>query len=294
MVDASITLKPKELTRPELHHLLLSAIAPRPIAFASTIDRHQAVNLSPFSFFNVFSSNPPIMIFSPARSGRDNTLKHTHQNLIDTPEVAINAVSYSMVEQMSLASTAYEKGVNEFIKSGLTQIASTAIRPPRVKESPVAFECQVKEIVSLGDHGGAGNLVICEVLLIHVQEKHLDARGQLDTTSLDLVGRMGGSWYCRASDHALFSVKKPSPALGIGVDALPNHVRNSTLLTGNQLGKLGGLPQMPTDQEIAQARGEFRDDDTIAVQEIHQRASALIEAGKTRLALSLLLSIDES
>ena len=202
-------IDPANLPTAELHSYLLAAVAPRPIAFASTIDEKGNVNLSPFSFFNVFSANPPVMIFSPARRGRDNTTKHTYENLLKVPETVINIVNHAMVEQMSLASTEYAKGVNEFAKAGFTQIDSDKVKPPRVGEAPVAFECMVDDIIELGQEGGAGNLMISRVVMLHIQDEYLGANGKLDTTKLDLVGRMGGSWYCRASGDALFEIPKP-------------------------------------------------------------------------------------
>ncbi len=242
-------IDPKEVPVPQLHGYLLGAVAPRPIAFASTMDKSGTVNLSPFSFFNVFSANPPIMIFSPARRGRDNTSKHTYQNVIEHPEVVINVVSHEMVEQMSLSSTEYEKGVNEFIKAGFTEVKSEKVGPPRVKESPVSFECKVIEVRPLGDDGGAGNLVICEVLLIHLADKIL-TDGKIDPNKIDLVGRMGGNWYSRASGADIFEVAKPLATKGIGVDQIPAHIRNSTVLTGNNLGQLGNVEKLPSQEEI--------------------------------------------
>ncbi len=242
-------IDPKEIPVPELHGYLLGAVAPRPIAFASTVDKSGTVNLSPFSFFNVFSANPPIMIFSPARRGRDNTSKHTYQNVIEQPEVVINVVSHEMVEQMSLSSTEYEKGVNEFVKAGFTEERSEKVEPPRVKESPVSFECKVIEVRPLGDKGGAGNLVICEVLLIHLNDQIL-TEGKIDPNKIDLVGRMGGNWYSRASGNDIFEVAKPLANKGIGVDQIPPHIRNSRILTGNNLGQLGNVEKLPSQEEI--------------------------------------------
>ncbi|UII80893.1 flavin reductase family protein [Flagellimonas sp. CMM7] len=244
------TIDPTSISQPELHAYLLSAVAPRPICFASTIDTEGNINLSPFSFFNVFSSNPPVMIFSPSRSGRDNSLKHSHQNIKEVPEVVINIVNYPIVEQMSLSSTAYEKGVNEFIKSGLTQVASEKIRPPRVAEAPVSFECSVQQVIELADTPGAGNLVLAKVELIHINEQYMDDQGKLDPLKLDLVGRMGGSRYTRASGNSLFEIPKPIRNKGIGVDQLPESIQNSTVLTGNNLGRLGNLEKIPTQEEI--------------------------------------------
>lgn len=242
-------IDPKKIPVPELHGYLLGAVAPRPIAFASTIDKQGNINLSPFSFFNVFSANPPIMIFSPARRGRDKTTKHTYQNVNEHPEVVINVVSHSMVEQMSLSSTEYEKGVNEFVKSGFTEVKSEMVCPPRVKESPVSFECKVLEVRPLGDGGGAGNLVICEVLMIHIEDEIL-TDGKIDPNKIDLVGRMGGNWYSRASGNDIFEVAKPLATKGIGVDQMPEQIRNSTVLTGNNLGQLGNVEKLPSQEEI--------------------------------------------
>lgn len=246
-----LTLNPKDIATGKLHAYLLSAVAPRPIAFASTINQDGTPNLSPFSFYNVFSSNPPIAIFSPARRVRDNTTKHTLDNVKHTPEVVLNAVNYSMVQQMSLSSTEYPYGVNEFDKSGLTPLASELVKPFRVKESPVQIECKVNEVIALGDQGGAGNLIICEILLVHIQESILDAQSRIDQHKIDLVARLGGDWYSRNSGNALFEVPKPLSTLGIGVDAIPANIRNSHILSGNDLGKLGNVEHMPKETEIA-------------------------------------------
>ncbi|NMM48590.1 flavin reductase family protein [Marinigracilibium pacificum] len=245
-----LTIKPGDISVPKFHHYLLGAVAPRPIAFASTVDKEGNVNLSPFSFFNVFGANPPIMIFSPARRGRDNTTKHTFENVKEVKEVVINIVNYSIVEQMSLASTEYDKGVNEFVKSGLTPVASEIVTPPRVGESPVAFECKVNEVVETGTEGGAGNLIICEVLKMHIKKSVLDENDSIDIKKIDLVARMGGNWYCRANGDALFEIAKPLTTKGIGVDAMPGHVKNSSILTGNDLGKLGNVESLPDQSAI--------------------------------------------
>jgi len=242
-------INPKKIPVPELHGYLLGAVAPRPIAFASTVDKQGNINLSPFSFFNVFSANPPIMIFSPARRGRDNTTKHTYQNVNEHPEVVINVVSHAMVEQMSLSSTEYEKGINEFVKSGFSEVRSEMVSPPRVKESPVSFECKVIEVRPLGDGGGAGNLVICEVVMIHIEDRIL-TDGKIDPNKIDLVGRMGGNWYSRASGDDIFEVAKPLITKGIGVDQIPSNIRSSTILTGNNLGQLGNVERLPSQEEI--------------------------------------------
>lgn len=245
-----LTINPKEIEVPKLHHYLLGAVGPRPIAFASTVDENGVKNLSPFSFFNVFSANPPIMVFSPARSGRTGATKNTFDNVKTTKEVVINIVNYDIVQQMSLSSSPYGAEIDEFEKSGLTPIASETIKPFRVKESPVQFECKVNDIVELGQNGGAGNLVICEVLRIHINEAILDDKGMIDQHKIDLVSRMGGNWYCRANENSMFEIQKPITTIGIGVDKIPAAIRNSTILTGNDLGLLGSIEAFPTQAEI--------------------------------------------
>ncbi len=243
------TFTPKNLKTKELHGHLLGAIGPRPIAFASTVNKEGIPNLSPYSFFNVFSANPPILIFSPARRVRDNTTKHTLQNCEDTKEVVVNIVNYDIVQQMSLSSTEYSEGVNEFVKSGLTMLESDVVKPPRVKESPVHFECKVKDIIYLGNEGGAGNLIISEVVKIHINDDILDENGKIDQHKIDQVARMGGDWYTRAN-QGLFEVRKPLTTLGIGVDQIPDDIRLSDILTGNDLGKLGNIEKLPTETEV--------------------------------------------
>lgn len=243
------TIDPKELPIPKLFGHLTGAVGPRPIAFASTVDAQGNVNLAPFSFFNVFGANPPILVFSPSRSGRDNSTKNTLDNVLAVPETTINIVDYAMVQQMSLASTAYAKGVNEFTKAGLTELASETVQPPRVAESPVQFECKVIEVKPLGTQGGAGNLVICEILKIHIKEEVLDTNGAIDPLKIDQVARMGGNWYSRAN-LGLFEVPKPVAQLGIGVDQIPESIRLSTVLTGNDLGMLGNVEQLPSTEEV--------------------------------------------
>ncbi len=240
------TIDPKSISVPELHGILLGSIAPRPIAFASTVDNEGNVNLSPFSFFNVFSANPPILIFSPARRVRGNTTKHTLDNVHEVKETCISIVNYNMVQQVSLSSTEYDKGVNEFIKAGFTEEPSERIKPPRVKESPVSFECIVKEIQPLGEEGGAGNLVICEVVLIHLDQAILDENGKIDPFKVDSVARMGGNWYCRANSDNIFEVVKPLQQKGIGIDQLPIAVKSSNILTGNDLAILANVEELPT------------------------------------------------
>ncbi|WNB18351.1 flavin reductase family protein [Marivirga arenosa] len=284
-------IDPKSIKTPELHALLLGTIAPRPIAFASTIDKEGNVNLSPFSFFNVFGANPPILIFSPARRGRNNTTKHSYENVKEVAEVVINIANYPMVEQMSLSSTEYEKGVNEFIKSGLTEAKSTKVKPPRVAESPIAFECKVNEVIETGPNGGAGNLVICEVIHIHVNEEILDENGKVDPFKLDPIGRLGGNWYSR-SKNALFEVEKPLQKLGIGVDALPELIKNSKILSGNDLGKLGNIEKLPTSEDLKSVEfpeGFEKIDNKTTTEEIHNIAHILLEKGKIMQAWKVLL-----
>jgi flavin reductase (DIM6/NTAB) family NADH-FMN oxidoreductase RutF len=240
-----LTINPKEIHFSKMHGYLQGAIVPRPIAFASTIDKTGDVNLSPFSFFNIFSSNPPILVFSPSRRGRDNTTKHTYENIKDIPEVVINIVSYSIVEQASLTSCEFPKGVNEFKMAGFTEVKSEMIRPPRVGESPVSFECKVNQVIDLGSGGGAGSLVVCEVLLMHIKEEVLDEQGRIDPFKLDVVARMGGDYYVRASGDAVFAIPKPNQNIGIGFDHIPEKIKRSTVLTGNDLGRLANIERFP-------------------------------------------------
>jgi len=243
------TIDPKNTAIPQLFGYLTGTVGPRPIAFASTINKDGAVNLAPFSFFNVFSANPPILVFSPSRSGRDNSTKNTLDNVLEVPETVVNIVNYDIVQQMSLASTAYAKDVNEFTKSGLTELASETIRPPRVAESPIQLECKVTEVKPLGDQGGAGNLVICEILKIHIKEEVLDDQGAIDPIQLDQVARMGANWYTRAN-KGLFEIPKPVAQKGIGVDQIPEAIRTNIIFNGNDLGKLGNVERLPTATEI--------------------------------------------
>lgn len=245
-----LTIEPRSIKTSELHAYMLASIAPRPIAFASTIDKEGNLNLSPFSFFNAFGSNPPILIFSPARRVRDNSIKHTLENVYEIDEVVINVVNYGMVQQQSLASTEYDKGINEFTKAGFTPIASKMVKPFRVKESPVQIECKVKQVIETGHEGGAGNLIICEILLMHINENILDADNKIDQQKIDLVARLGSNYYCRASGTALFEVEKPHHKKGIGVDRLPEHIRTSKVLTGNCLGQLGNCESLPNIDDI--------------------------------------------
>ncbi|MBY0486503.1 MAG: flavin reductase family protein [Flavobacteriaceae bacterium] len=244
-----LTIDPKEVSTAKLQGYLQSAVGPRPIAFASTIDKNGKPNLSPFSFFNIFSANPPILVFSPSRRVRDNSIKHTLINCEETKQVVINVVNYEIVQQMSLSSTEYPDGVNEFAKSGLTAIPSEIVKPYRVAESPVQFECKVNQIIALGTEGGAGNMIICEVVKIHINEAVLDENGVIDPVKIDLVSRLGGNWYSRAN-KGLFEVEKPLTTLGIGVDAIPDFVKESSVFDGNDLGKLGNVESLPTEEEI--------------------------------------------
>lgn len=281
-------VKPDEVSLGRLHNYMLGSIGPRPIAFASTVDKDGNRNLSPFSYFNVFSTHPPIAIFSPAKSGRTNTQKNTYENAKETMEVVINVVNYNIVQQMSLSSTAYAKGVDEFVKSGLTPIESEMVKPARVKESPVQLECKVREVVELGDEGGSGNLIICEILLIHIDDEILDVEGGIDQTKIDLVGRMGGDYYVRANGDALFTVPKPIRNLGIGVDQIPDTIRNSKILTGNDLGMLGNIEALPGEDQIESYR-ENRElpSDSEAK---HKLAHELLADAKIEEAWKVLLS----
>jgi flavin reductase (DIM6/NTAB) family NADH-FMN oxidoreductase RutF len=283
-----ITISAKDTPQPQFHGFLLGAVGPRPIAFASTVDKDGHPNLAPFSFFNVFSSNPPIAIFAPNRSGRDGTNKHTFLNVKEVPEVVLNIVNYNMVQQMSLTSSPYAKGVDEFEKAGFTKLPSVDIKPFRVAEAPVTMECKVIEVKELGEKGGAGNLIFCEVQLIHIKEEVLDAHGKIDQQKIDLVARMGGNWYCRAHGDALFEIEKPITTLGIGVDSIPAEVRNSKILTGNNLGQLGNVEHFPTAEEIAAYKTtnnkHFANKD-----ELHQYAKTLLDVNKVAEAWKVLL-----
>ncbi|UZD24619.1 flavin reductase family protein [Algoriphagus halophytocola] len=292
------TFYPKEHTSLEFYGLLQGAVAPRPIAFVSTIDRAGNVNLSPFSFFNLFSSQPPILIFSPLRRMRNNTTKDTLENVLEVPEAVIHVVHYGMVEQMSLASTEYDKGVNEFEKAGFTAVKSHEVKPPRILEAHVAFECKVNEVKALGDSGGAGNLVICEVLAAHVNEDILDEAGVIDPRKLDAVARLGGNWYSRASGDSLFQIPKPLRNLGIGIDQIPEAIRNSTILSGNNLGRLGNVETLPTrDQieefgrgaEIQEMRVRFQHDMDSMLDHLHLLAKEALDEGDVHRAWLILL-----
>ncbi|MBV6485357.1 MAG: hypothetical protein KFKLKKLM_01918 [Flavobacteriales bacterium] len=277
-----LTLNPNEIGTQKTHQYLLGAIGPRPIAFASTIDKDGIRNLSPFSFFNVFSANPPILIFSPARSGRTRETKNTFDNVKEVPEVVINIVNYNIVQQMSLSSSPYPKDVDEFVKAGLTPIPSETIRPFRVKESPVQFECKVNQIVELGQNGGAGNLIICEVLRIHIQDDILDANGLIDQHKIDLVSRMGGNWYCRANSESMFEIEKPLTTIGIGVDQIPDYIKNNPILSGNDLGLLASVEKLPSVEEVNNYPRSKKDSIV--------EAKELIEKGEIHNAWKVLLA----
>lgn len=295
-----LSLDPKSLPIPQLHGYLLGAIGPRPIAFASTVDEKGVANLAPFSFFNVFSANPPILIFSPARSGRTNTTKDTYNNVKAVPEVVINVVTYDIVHQMSLASSPYEPGEDEFVKAGFTKIDSETIKPYRVAESPVQFECKVNEVIELGHEGGAGNLVICEVTKIHIDERVLGEDGKIDQHKIDLVSRMGGNWYCRADKNSMFEITKPIVTKGIGFELLPEDVRNSSVLTRNDLGHLAGIEELPNETdvndykliELSDLFVSLEDEQAKLEVELHKLAQDLLKENKLEEAWMTLLSFN--
>ena len=293
-----LTINAAEMGPAQLQNYLQYAIAPRPICFATTIDLAGNINLSPFSFFNLFSTNPPLCIFSPARRVRDNTTKHSLENILEVKECVINIVNYSMVQQVSLASTDYAKGVNEFDKAGFTMLPSHQVKPPRVAEAPVQLECVVTEVISLGAQPGAGNLILAEIKLIHIKEEILDEDGKIDQIKIDLVARLGGDWYCRVTPENLFQVAKPLTTLGIGVDALPRGVRNSYVLTGNDLGMLGNIENLPSDEEIDLVRQlpsvkEVLDatigDAVNRQRELHELAKEMLSQGQVGDALKVVL-----
>jgi flavin reductase (DIM6/NTAB) family NADH-FMN oxidoreductase RutF len=293
-----VTIKLSDLSPVEMQNYLQYAIAPRPICLASTMDAAGNINLSPFSFFNMFSTNPPVCVFSPARRVRDNTTKHTLENLKEVPECVINIVNYDIVQQVSLSSVEYAKGINEFTKSGLTMLPSDLVKPPRVAESPVQFECVVNDIISLGETAGAGNLIIAEIKLMHINEAVLDADGKIDQLKMDHVARLGGDWYCRVTPDNLFMVAKPNRNMGIGVDAIPFAIRNSKILTGNNLGQLGNVEALPTDDEIDayMQRQEIKElldatlgDSQTRETQLHLKAKQLLDEGKVEEAWMVLL-----
>lgn len=287
---------PGEIKTAQLHAFLLGSVAPRPICFASTIDENGNPNLSPFSFFNVFGSKPPILIFSPARRVRDNTIKHTLENVYLNKEVVINVVNYNIVQQTSLASCEYPKGINEFEKAGFTAIKSEMVKPFRVKESPVHLECRVNQILETGHEGGAGNLVICEVLCMHIDDYILDETGKIDPHKIDLVARMGGDYYCRASGAAVFEVPKPNLQLGVGIDSLPSSIRSSTILSGNDLGVLGNSTSIPVvgnvlyDDRLTQIIKEYSNNDKARTAALHAYAKELLTIGEVDKAWQVLLA----
>ena len=298
-----MTFDLKNLTTPEKQYYLQHVIAPRPICFASTIDKEGNVNLSPFSFFNLFSTNPPVVIFSPSRRVRDNTTKHTLQNVQEVPEVVINIVTYDMVQQTSLASCEFPKGVNEFIKACFTPIPATLVKPPMVKESKVNLECRVLEIKTLGTEGGAGNLVICEVMRMHINDDLLDASSpvfqglpKIDQRKIKHVARLGGDWYCVVNEQNLFQVEKPNTQIGIGVDALPASIRNSKILSGNDLGQLANVQELPAinpaydDDHLKQIIQYYNLNPDEMEKELHLHAKKLLAEGKVKEAWQVLLA----
>lgn len=282
---------PGQIKTGELHALMLGAVAPRPIAFASTINNKGVMNLSPFSFFNAFGSKPPILVFSPARRVRDNTIKHTLENIYENKEVVINVVNYAMVQQASLSSCEYPKEVSEFVKAGFTPVPSDKVKPFRVKESPVQFECNVLNVIETGTEGGAGNLVICEILVMHINDEVLDENGKIDPHKIDLVARMGGDYYSRASGNAVFTVPKPNLKLGIGFDNLPSSILQSNVLTGNDLGLLANLETLPAEEEINSFKADPSNASLLSDKSMqHQHAKNLLAEGKVKQAMLLLLS----
>jgi flavin reductase (DIM6/NTAB) family NADH-FMN oxidoreductase RutF len=295
-----LTFNPHEISVQRLHQLLLGSIGPRPIAFASTMNAAGQANLAPFSFFNVFSANPPILIFSPARSGRTNETKDTYKNVKELPEVVINVVNFDIVHQMSLASSPYSPGISEFEKAGLTAIPSETIKPFRVAEAPVQFECRVNEVKELGNEGGAGNLIICEVLRMHVREDLINEKGLIDQHKIDLVSRMGGDWYVRANEQSMFEVKKPITTCGIGFDALPKDIRNSKFLSGNDLGQLAGIEELPNETdvneykliELSELFVSLENDAVELETQLHQKAKALLSENKLEEAWLTLLAFN--
>jgi len=282
-------IDPKEIAIPKLQQFILGSIGPRPIALASTLDKKGKPNLSPFSFFNAFGVNPTTLIFSPSRRGRDNTTKHTYENVKEVPEVVINVVTRDIVQQTSLTSTEYPDRVNEFLKAGLTMLPSVKVKPFRVKESPVQFECKVREVIETGDQGGAGNLVVCEIVMMHVDDNILDNKGMIDPDKIRLVGRLGGDHYCEAFGSAIFDVGRPLQTIGIGVDQLPGHIRLSRILTGNDLGLLANLQSLPEEEEVDQVR---KATDEKSEEELHKLAKKLIDEGNVEEALVLLMTLD--
>lgn len=294
-----LVVNPKDVKTSVFHSYMLAAVAPRPIALASTVDKDGKPNLSPFSFFNAFGSNPPVLVFSPARRVRDNSIKHTLENIYETKEVVINVVNYNLVQQVSLSSTEYPKGVNEFEKAGLTAIPSDLIKPFRVKESPVQIECKVLEVKEMGFEGGAANLIICEILRMHIDESILGPDNKIDVHKIDLVARMGGDYYCRASGAAIFEVAKPLTSLGIGIDQIPEQIRLSKVLTGNNLGQLGNIQELPSAESVSEYRRKdfmkelstrFGHHPEVLEQKFHELAKSLLDQGHSLEAWNVLLA----
>ncbi|HEX4887206.1 MAG TPA: flavin reductase family protein [Luteibaculaceae bacterium] len=295
------TIYPDQISTAALQAYLQGAVAPRPIALASTIDSEGNTNLSPFSFFNIFSANPPILVFSPSRRVRDNTTKHTLENVLTTREVVINVVSYDMVQQTSLSSTEYPSGVDEFVKAGFTPLASEKVKPLRVSESPVQFECAVDQVIPLGDQGGAGNLVVCRILAMHIQDHVLSSdQKSIDQNKIKLVARLGGNWYSKGYGDALFEVEKPLTTLGLGVDAIPSDIRLSKILTGNHLGQLGNVEKWPDETsvneykltELSDLFIAFQDNAAILEEKLHQRAAQLLDENRVNEAWMTLLAFN--
>ena len=295
-----LSLNPKDIPPRQLHHYLLGAVVPRPICFASTVDENGNSNLAPFSFFNVFSSNPPIAVFSPSRSGRTGKHKDTFNNIQKVKEVVINMVNYSMAEQMSLASSPYSAEVDEFVKSGFNKVKSDLVQPHRLKESPVQFECKVLEIKQLGNKGGAGNLIICEILKIHISIDVLDDNQMIDQQKIDLIARMGGNWYSRTEKKSMFEITKPITTIGIGFDELPIEILNSNILTGNELGKLAGIESLPNETavndfkliELSEIFLKFEDDAKKLEFSLHKKAKEFLHQNDLEAAWKTLLSFN--
>lgn len=300
MKQEFLTFDPSSLPIPKVHQYLLGAIGPRPIAFASTIDANGVPNLAPFSFFNVFSANPPIIVFSPARSGRTGELKDTYYNVKSVPEVVINIVNYDIVHQVSLASSPYAPEINEFEKAGLTPIASETVRPFRVAESPVQFECKVNDVIELGEGGAAGNMIICEVTRIHIRPDLLDENDQIDQLKIDLVARMGGNWYCRADQNSMFEITKPITTCGVGFDQLPEDFFKSTVLTANNLGQLAGITEIPDETDVNEYKLLELSDIFISLEDqptelelaLHRHAQELLAKEQLKEAWMTLLSFN--
>lgn len=295
-----LTIDPNSIPVPELHGYLLGAIGPRPIAFASTVSADGHHNLAPFSFFNVFSANPPILVFSPARSGRTNTTKDTFNNVKEVKEVVINIVNFDMVHQMSLASSPFSPNIDEFEKTGFTKLASETIQPYRVAEAPVQFECIVNDIVELGQNGGAGNLIISEVKRIHINEAVLDDNGKIDQKKIDLIARMGGNWYCRANEHSMFEIAKPITTIGVGFDAIPEDIVNSPILSKNDLGQLGNIEALPDETSVNEYKLLDLSDIFMALEDdqpsleiaLHQLAQKKLTENKVEEAWKALLAFN--